>query len=121
MSPARQQRQQRQHSLHRHGVSSVIIADVAADTQCEEAYTAALVVRVVMTMMSIMMMMVMLFLLHNHDLWLRGLLLVIYWLWLLIGSRCGGKGLVVVPLGLLSAIGVGVFLSRIHFCLAVYN
>ena len=69
----------------------------------------------------VMMVMVMLVLLHNYDLRLRGLLLVIYGLWLLIGSRCGGKGLVVVPLGLLSAIGVGVFLSRIHFCLAVYN
>ena len=70
--------------------------------------------------MSIMMMvMVMLVLLHNYDLWLRGLLLVIYGLCLLIGSRCGRKGLVVVPLRLLRAVGVGVLLSRIHFCLYI--
>ena len=97
----------------------VIVADVAADTQREEALTAAVVVRAVM-MMSIMMvvMMVMFVLLHNYYLLLRRLLLVIYGLlWLLVGRRCGWKGLVVVTLWLLSAVGV--FLSRIHFCLAV--
>ena len=68
-------------------------------------------------MVSIMMvmMMVMLVLLHNYYLLLRGLLLVIYGLlWLLVGGRCGWKGLVVVPLWLLPSVGV--FLSRIHFC-----
>ena len=94
----------------------VIVADVAAYTQREEALTAAVVVRAVM-MMSIMMvvMMVMLVLLYNYYLLLRGRLLVIYGLlWLLVGRRCGWKGLVVVPLRLLSSVGV--FLSRIHFC-----
>ena len=92
----------------------VIIADVAADTQCEQALTATLVVRVVMIAI-MMMMVVMLVLLHNYNLWLRGLLLVINGL-LLIGSRCWWKRLVVVPLRLLRAVGVRLFLSWIHFC-----